>query len=131
MKKLYHYSFYFLFSFVKALNKQNDAPAFSGAALLSVLMSLNVLTVVFIKAKYSALRVNPYILSMIVCIPLFALNYYFLIKNNKRDTLINSYKIKWKTNKADKLYLAIFLIYLIISVFLCGYIAYLIRHHKM
>lgn len=132
MKNFYYYSFYFLSFFIKAVNKRNNDYKFSGMAFLTMLMGINLFTIVSILFKYEIYSINPYIFSLIVAIPLLVLNYNFLYRNNKGKEIFSFYNKKWRLNKKEgMIYLFAFLLYIITTMFFGGYVAYLIKNHLM
>lgn len=132
MKDLYYYSFYFLSIFSKALNKRNTDYAFSGVAFLTTFMGFNVFTIFFFFKKHRMIEINPYFLSIVIMLPLLAINYYCLISNNKSGKIIDEYKKRWHLRKkGDYTYLIILLVYIIASMSLCGYAVFLVKNDLM
>ncbi len=132
MKTFYYYSFYFLSFFINAVNKRNNDYKFSGMGFLTVLMGINLFTIVSILYKYEINKINPYVFSLVVTLPLFAFNYNFLYRYNKGEKIFCFYKKKWELNKKEgMIYLFAFLFYAIITMFFGGYVAYLIKNHLL
>lgn len=132
MGNVYFYSYFFLSSFIKVINKRNGDYRFSGMALLTMFMGFNVFTIISIIFKGKINTINPFLISILITLPLFAINYFFLIGNDKSEIIYTCFRKKWKTEKKKGIiYLIFFLLYAVISLISCGYIAYLIKNHHI
>ncbi len=131
MRNVYYYSFYLLASFSKKVNKSNSEYAFSGMAYLSLLMSFNLFTLFSPLRVYQIIKLKGSLLYIAFALGIMAINYYFLMANNKSEAIFKYYKEREtsKKNKNKKPIIA-FCIYVVASLLLCGYTAYLVKNAK-
>jgi hypothetical protein len=122
MKKIYYFSFYFLYMFVKMLNKRNPDYSFSAIAYLSTFMMLNLMNILLYFLPKIIIEINPTLFAVIISLPILALNYYLLQFKNKDKQLIKTYNYEWQSNKKKNIkYLVAFLLYLTITIAFCFY----------
>jgi hypothetical protein len=129
MRNCYYYSFFLLATFSKKVNKNNSEYAFSGMTYLSLLMSFNIFTLLSILELSLNIKFNGSLLYIATGLCIIGINYYLLIANDKSVAILNFYKKNWNVHQ-NKQALVAFIVYVVVSIVLCVYSAYLIRNTK-
>jgi len=115
--------------FVKKINKNDSDYAFSSVVFISSCMICNVLSVVLLINKYQSAGLNPTLTSILIGLPLIALNWYLLMSNAKADTIVALYDEKYQNKSYSPLSLFFVILYIVFSYGSCIFIAYLLRNH--
>lgn len=130
MKDFYYFGFYLLSMFSRRVNKGNSEYAFSGMACLSVLLWLNIYSLLLSPLRLFDIiktKGNLFYIGTMLC--LLMVNYYLLIANNKSEAIFNFYKER-EASKHNKRAVIGFWIYVIASLILGGCAIYLVRNAK-
>jgi hypothetical protein len=130
MKSFYYYSFYLLSMFSKRVNKRNSEYAFSGMACLSVLMWFNIYTLLLSPLRlFNIIKIKGSLFYIGIMLCVLVINYNLLIADNKSEGILNFYRERsaYKQNKGSIIGLCV---YIIVSLVLFGYTAYLARNAK-
>jgi len=129
MSNIYYFFFYSVAMFVKKINKNDSDYAFSSVVFISSCMICNVLSVVLLINKYQSAGLNPTLTSILIGLPLIALNWYLLMSNAKADTIVALYDEKYQNKSYSPLSLFFVILYIVFSYGSCIFIAYLLRNH--
>lgn len=129
MSNIYYFFFYSVAMFVKKINKNDSDYAFSSVVFISSCMICNVLSIVLLINKYQSAGLNPTLTSILIGLPLIALNWYLLMSNAKADTIVALYDEKYQNKSYSPLSLFFVILYIVFSYGSCIFIAYLLRNH--
>lgn len=113
MRHCYYYIFYLSTAFVKKMNKSNPVPEFSGIALLSLLICLNLFSIVSILELYELLDGTNKSIYIAVGLSIWGVNYFIL---TKRMEAVYYFHQKASTAKQRNLHLVIFCAYILLSI---------------
>lgn len=123
MKMFYYYLYYQCFLFIEKINKPGDDKEYSAMILVSVFVSVNFFTVIIFLNKVLSLKLTimalPIILFPMTC---FA-NYKILYSKGKYDKILNYFK----KNRPKVIWKTFFLLYVLLTIFLCVIEFYLFR----
>lgn len=131
MSNIYYFFFYSVAMFVKKINKNDSDYAFSSVVFISSCMICNVLSIVLLINKYQSAGLNPTLTSILIGLPLIALNWYLLMSNAKADTIVALYDEKYQNKSYSPLSLFFVILYIVFSYGSCIFIAYLLRNHLL
>lgn len=131
MSNIYYFFFYSVAMFVKKINKNDSDYAFSSVVFISSCMICNVLSVVLLINKYQSAGLNPTLTSILIGLPLIALNWYLLMSNAKAETIVALYDEKYQNKSYSPLSLFFVILYIVFSYGSCIFIAYLLRNHLL
>lgn len=129
MSNIYYFFFYSVAMFVKKINKNDSDYAFSSVVFISSCMICNVLSIVLLINKYQSAGLNPTLTSILIGLPLIALNWYLLMSNAKAETIVALYDEKYQNKSYSPLSLFFVILYIVFSYGSCIFIAYLLRNH--
>ncbi len=131
MSNIYYFFFYSVAMFVKKINKNDSDYAFSSVVFISSCMICNVLSIVLLINKYQSAGLNPTLTSILIGLPLIALNWYLLMSNAKAETIVALYDEKYQNKSYSPLSLFFVILYIVFSYGSCIFIAYLLRNHLL
>lgn len=122
----YYYMFYRICRVSKKINKNDQDFAFTSTVLISLLMGLNLFSLVMIikLTKYSEL--NLLIFPFIISVPIFVLNFSLLMSKGKSVDIITSFENK----KRNTLWDILLTVYVIITLAACIVLAQIVRDNR-
>lgn len=126
IKVFYLYAFYRIDCFAKKVNKRDSDHAFTAVVAITLLVSMNFLTICFFLAGIFNFKLNSIVGPLLIAIFGF-FNYSMLMKNKKSEKIIKQFE-EMETKRRRKFNL-LFILYIIFTFFICGIMAYGAKHH--
>ncbi len=127
MNNFYYYLFYCVAVFARKVNKKDSEYAFSSQMFLTLCMSLNLLSILFIVIKVISVKVNLTLYMIVILVITFTLN-YFLIRRHQTYLKVISYFDNKYAGKKHKFCNVFFVIaYIVFSYCLAIYSGSLVR----
>jgi hypothetical protein len=129
MENTYYYTYFLFIRFAERIKKDLPDPAFTGLALLSTVLLLNVFSIVFYFTGSMSVNRNATLVGMFMALIVLIANYFILYKNHEK--IISYYTIKYQDKKHNTFVLLIIVLYVILSCIACAHLAYLVRNHLL
>lgn len=115
--------------FCKKIKPKDIDNASTALFVLSVPIVLNIFSVFTYFEKSLLTKSNTYLISILISVPMFAINYFNLYKKSLEIT--SYYDEKYKNRPYNKTGILLLILYVIFSFAICGYLAYLKKNHKI
>lgn len=125
----YFYVYYLSMRFCKKIKPKDIDNASTALFVLSVPFVLNIFSVFTYFEKSLLTKSNTYLISILIAVPMFAINYFILYKKSLEIT--SYYDEKYKDRPYNKTGILLLILYVIFSFAICGYLAYLKRNHRI
>lgn len=117
--------FYLLGRLVHKIRKDDEDFAFTALILISIPIGLNVLSVMMLLngIEYRASKQTNFFLALFIFVPIVAINYFLLMRNNNHEKIMSYFREKYKDTNHSFLVILLIVIYIIASISLCVYLA--------
>lgn len=119
----YYYMFFRFCMVSRKINKNDQDFAFTSTILITLLMGLNLFTIVMLVKLTKHIELNLLIFPIIIMIPIFCLNYLLLMSKGRSSDIIASFESKKRNVFWDFLLIA----YVSVSLAGCILLAQLVR----
>lgn len=122
----YYYMFFRICMVSKKINKNDQDFAFTSTVVVSLLMGLNLFTLVMLIKLIKHVELNLLIFPVIILIPLFIVNYFLFMNKGRSNDIIASFESKKRKAFWDFL----LILYVTVSFAGCILLAQLVRDNR-
>jgi hypothetical protein len=127
MNSPYDFYFYIICKFARKVNRTNTLYYFSAVVFLSVCLGLNVITIFYFVEKVNKIIILNTFYSLLIGFAALAVNCYFFLWKHRYKKIIEFYDKVYENKKINVTNIFFVLMYIIITLFLCGYVGNLPR----
>jgi hypothetical protein len=127
---VYYYVFYVFAKLARRINKKEDY-AMYGLMWLSALIFFNIFPIVGLIIGREAIHSAPKLIGAGSIILVGLINYFILIKDKKKEKIIEFYDDKYKYKKLNRWSIILIVLYVLGTLSIAFYIATLIRAQSL
>ena len=129
--KYYYFAFYIVSFAIRKLNKKHAVPSFASIAFLSIMIGINILSIVDVLNLNGVIRRWGGFEHIFILLALLFLNHFFIIPEKKGDRIMRIYDKKYKDRGFPRRCVAIIVMYFLVSILISVYTSNVIRSQNL